>query len=815
MKNQNSDQSNQDSEKQTPGDSSELPQAPKEYALIPIRSAAVFPGVSLPISVGRAKSLAAFKRAEQSGLQVVVTCQKDSQQDDPLADGLYLTGTLCRIETAQTNERGRVQVVITGTERFVIEEFVAHDPCFIVRGRVVPDIPVNDPSKGAALLKQMKELARDILSLLPNQNSNLVEMLDQIEDLQYLVNFASSYLNLNIQQKQNLLEEVSIEKRAEGLLEQMVKEREVLSIQKGISSKLSQRFSKAQKDAVLREQIKAIREELGEEESSSKDKLRSKIEEAQLPEAARKIAEAELRRLEDMPAASAEYHVIRTYLEWLADLPWSKASEDRIDLEEARKILDQDHHGLEQVKKRIIQFLAVAKLKNDLRGSILCLVGPPGVGKTSLGQSIAKALGRKFIRTSLGGVRDEAEIRGHRRTYVGAMPGRVIQSLKRAGVNNPVMLLDEVDKLMVGYQGDPSSALLEVLDPEQNSTFTDHYLDTAFDLSKVFFIATANVPDQIPAPLRDRMEIIDLSGYTGLEKLNIAKNHLVPKQVLEHGLTMEQVAFQDDALESIISNYTREAGVRELQRKIASLCRAIAEDVIASKPTPIPVTKERVREALGAPRYQPETSERISKPGIVTGLAWTPAGGDILFVEASAMPGSGKLTLTGQLGDVMKESVQLALSFLRAQKGALCAGFDFEKTDIHVHVPAGAIPKDGPSAGITMLTALASLTSGKVVSKQLAMTGETTLRGAVLPVGGIKEKVLAAHRAGVTHIILPSRNEQEVREIPENVKKQLTFHFVDTSEQVLELALGSPTAPAPGHHAPHDPKTTPQVIIAS
>lgn len=788
--------------------------APKTYALIPIRSAAVFPGISLPISVGRAKSLAAFRKAEAEGREVVVTCQTDPQNEDPAAAGLFKTATLCRIETAQTNERGRVQVVITGTERFVIDKFVSEDPCFLVQGHTVPDVPVEDPVRSAALIKQMKEIGKEILTLLPANNPQLVEMLDQIEDLTYLANFAASYLNLNLSQKQELLEEPSVAARVDKLLEFMIKEREVLSIQKGINSKLSQRFNKAQKDAVLREQIKAIREELGDEESSTKDKLRERIEEAGLPEAALKIAMTELRRLEDMPAASAEYHVIRTYLDWLAEMPWSKSSDDRIDLTEARQILDADHYGLEHVKKRIVQFLAVAKLKNDLRGPILCLVGPPGVGKTSLGQSIAKALGRKFIRTSLGGVRDEAEIRGHRRTYVGAMPGRISQSLKRVGVNNPVMLLDEVDKLMAGYQGDPSSALLEVLDPEQNGTFTDHYLDTPFDLSKVFFVATANVPDQIPAPLRDRMEIIDISGYTGLEKLHIAKNHLLPKQITDHGLKAEQIEVTDEAIRVVVANYTREAGVRELQRKLASLCRAAAEDIVGRSTedvTKVLIDEKRVAEILGAPRYLPESSERISQPGIVTGLAWTPVGGDILFVEASSMPGTGKLTLTGQLGDVMKESAQLALSFLRSQRGGLCAGFDFEKRDIHVHVPAGAIPKDGPSAGITMLTALASLTSGRIVTPKLAMTGETTLRGAVLPVGGIKEKVLAAHRAGVKQVILPKRNEPDLRDVPANVKDELSFHFVESAQQVLEIAMGSgawidtPVTPGAGDSPQHGP----------
>jgi ATP-dependent Lon protease len=554
-------------------------------------------------------------------------------------------------------------------------------------------------------------------------------------------------------------------------------------------------MSKTQREYYLRQQLKAIKEELGEmgEDEEELDELGERIKKAQLPPEVEKVANKELNRLKTIPAASSEYTVARTYLDWIADLPWSKLTEDNLDIENAKKQLDLDHHGIVKVKKRILEYLAVRKLKNDMKGPILCLVGPPGVGKTSLGQSVAKAVGRKFVRLALGGVRDEAEIRGHRRTYVGALPGRFIQQMKKAGTRNPVMLLDEIDKLGADFRGDPSAALLEVLDPEQNHTFSDHYLDVPFDLSKVMFIATANQLDPVPGPLRDRMEIIELSGYTLDEKLAIAKAHLIPKQIREHGITSDQIELLDEAVVEVIASYTREAGVRSLERRIAEVCRSVAVAVASGKPEKQVITKERLFELLGPQRVESEMAERTSQTGVAAGLAWTPYGGDLLFIEATKMVGKGGMTLTGKLGDVMKESAHAAMSYLRSNAERLGVNSNFlEKTDIHIHVPDGAMPKDGPSAGVTMLTALTSLMTGIRVRNDTAMTGEATLRGLVLPVGGIKEKVLAAHRAGIKRIIMPEKNKKDMVDVPEQAKKEVEFFFVTRMDEVLGLALERP-----------------------
>ncbi|HUP58687.1 MAG TPA: endopeptidase La, partial [Bdellovibrionota bacterium] len=653
-----------------------------------------------------------------------------------------------------------------------------------------------------ALFASLKESSREILEALQGTEP-LVRLIDRVDDPAYLCNVCAAYLNLPLAQKQELLETADVERRTESLLKAMRKELEMLGVQREIRDKMSERINKAQREALLREQLRTIRTELGEEGGEEiADELEDRLVQAKLPPEARKQADDELKRLKGLPPSSAEHHVIRTYLEWLAALPWTKRTEGRLDLDRAREILDEDHYGLKSVKKRILQFLAVTKLKKDLQGPILCLVGPPGVGKTSLGQSIARALGRKFIRTSLGGVRDEAEIRGHRRTYVGAMPGRIVQSIKRAGTRNPVMLLDELDKLRSDFHGDPSSAMLEVLDPEQNKTFTDHYLDLPFDLSDVFFIGTANVTDTIPAPLLDRMEIIEVSSYTSQEKLEIARRYLVPKLLREHGLKPEWVELPVETLSQVIAHYTREAGVRELSRKIANLFRVAAEEVVsgqkqaelartgAAQPPYEPRVRlgpDRLSEILGPPRFFPEVLEAIAKPGVATGLAWTPHGGDLLFMESSLVPtGKGGLTLTGQLGDVMKESAQIALSLARTlTTEATGRRLEFGTHDIHIHVPAGAIPKDGPSAGVTILASIASLLSGVPIDPAIAMTGEVTLRGAVLPVGGIKEKVIAAHRAHVRTIILPRRNEPDLAEVPEEVRRDLRFVLVDTVQDVL------------------------------
>jgi ATP-dependent Lon protease len=770
-------------------------QIPNLLPLLPIRNAVVLPGASMPLIIGRDRSVTALKYALQTDRYIVVATQKNLNASEPKEDEIYRTGTICKIENAIETDANSYQIMIAGISRYEIAEFIFEDNMIKVRGETVADIIPNDEPRMQALINALKQLSKEILALIPGPGDALSKLIDKIEDPSQLANLCATYLNLNIPIKQKLLEEKNLDKRIEMLLNFMNKEKEVLTIQKSINDKLNEKMTKAHREAILREQLRTIKEELGEESFSNTKELEKKLKEAKLPPEAQKIANEELQRLEMLPPASSEYHVVRSYLDWLASLPWKKSTQSNIDLEKAKKILDEEHYGLEKVKKRILQFLAVAKLKNNLSGPILCLVGPPGVGKTSLGQSIAKAIGRKFVRASLGGIRDESEIRGHRRTYIGAMPGRIIQSLKRVGVNNPVLLLDEIDKLGVSFQGDPAAALLEVLDPEQNSTFVDHYIDTAFDLSNVFFIATANNLEQIPAPLRDRMEIIQLSSYTTYEKKHIAKNYLVPNQLKNHGLDSTQVEFTEDAIDTIINHYTREAGVRELNRKIGACCLAAAEIIVSKKDSlneKLIIDSNKVKEFLGNELYHPEKSETLKRPGIVTGLAWTPVGGDILTIEASSMPGSGKLILTGQLGDVMKESAQIAMSLIRSMATTLNPTLNFDKQDFHIHVPAGAIPKDGPSAGITIATALASLITDKIVDSKTAMTGEITLRGAVTPVGGIKEKVLAAHRAGIKRIFMSKKNEPDLKDIPEEVKQDIQFILVENLEEVLSQTLNLP-----------------------
>lgn len=755
----------------------------------------------MPLVVGRPKSLQALEKSEESnGLMVIVT-QRILTPGDPSSEDLYDVGTLCKLESVVETEMGSKQIVVTGIARYRIISFEDRilekggEEVMMARGQIESDTHAQDPARAEALLNSLKTAAREVLELLPGTTEPLIRLMDKVDDSSYLSNVCAAYLNLTLAQKQELLETLEVEERMDTLLSYMRKEREVLNIQREIRDKMSERLNKAQREALLREQMKTIRAELGEEGSEdTADDLDEKIRAANPPEEAMKQAREELKRLRSLPSASAEYHVVRSYLEWIAAMPWQKTTQDKIDLARARQILDEDHYGLETVKKRILQYLAVAKLKNDLHGPILCLVGPPGVGKTSLGQSVARALGRKFIRASLGGVRDEAEIRGHRRTYVGAMPGRIIQSIKRAGVRNPVMMLDEIDKLRSDFHGDPSAAMLEVLDPEQNKAFVDHYLDVPFDLSDVFFIATANVLDTIPGPLRDRMEVIDVSGYTSVEKLHIAKKYLLPQERESHGLKKIEMNVPDETLQDVISHYTREAGVRELRRKIAGLMRSAAEQIVEAQTLkdlpepmkPIDVTPDRLGNMLGPKKFFPEAMERQMKPGVAIGMAWTPHGGDLLFMEATRMPGKGNLILTGQLGDVMKESAHIAMSLARSTISALFPQqFDFATHDIHIHVPAGAIPKDGPSAGVTVLSAVVSLLLEKTVSSELSMTGEITLRGAVLPVGGIKEKVLAAHRAGIKTVILPKRNEHDLAEVPEEICKDLKFILVENIEEVI------------------------------
>ncbi len=787
---------------------------PSLIPLIPIRNTIVFPGTTIPLVVGRPKSVAALEAARKRDGLLIVAHQRNVGSEDPQGVDLYSIGTLCRIENVVDTDKGSYQIIVTGLARYKLVDVSLENNYLVTRGETVSDVHGDNTLRLQALFASLKSLALEFITLLPVAQEPLKKLLHKLDDPSQLANLCAAYLNISMPQKQELLEETSLEVRLEKLIEILSKEKEVLSLQQEIQEKMSERIGKTQREHLLREQMRAIREELGEEGADLQNELRKKLADAGLPEEVKKIADEELKRMENLPAASAEYHVIRTYLDWLVAMPWNKTTDDAIDLERARQVLDEDHYGLDTVKKRILQYLAVAKLKNDLRGSILCLVGPPGVGKTSIGASIARALGRKFARASLGGVRDESEIRGHRRTYVGAMPGRIVQSMKRAGVKNPVFMLDEIDKLGASYHGDPSAALLEVLDPEQNNAFTDHYLDVPFDLSNTFFIATANVMDTIPAPLRDRMEIIEISGYTTAEKRHIARKYLLPRQLKEHGLNEGQVAITDEMLDHMITHYTREAGVRDLTRKVATLCRYTAEAVVLGKAVILNVTIDVLKEALGQERHHPEESPRSVKPGVVTGLAWTPVGGDILFVEATHMPGKGGFTLTGQLGDVMKESAQIALSVVRASGGMLASQVEFDKRDLHVHVPAGAIPKDGPSAGVTMLTALASLLTDRPVDPKLAMTGEITLRGAVTPVGGIKEKVLAAHRAGVKRVILPKRNEADLIDVPDDVKREMQFHFIDNVEELLELALGLKELKLVAKHSHWESTKTPALSVA-
>ncbi len=761
--------------------------------IIPCRNVVVFPGRSVPMSIGRDASMRALESAVAGGGLVLAVPQKaNTDSADVTPDILQEVGTVCRIEKVMGSTEHGYQAVLLGQGRFRITKVETLSDRLEAYGEMISCEQGAAPAEIAALMSATKVLAQSILKLVPVDTEQLEQLIEGVEDPESLLNLCAENIDASMERKYPLLAVVSLRERFHYLLDLMSEYREALKVQLEIGQKLSRKVGKQQREALLRQQMRAIQEELGDDESSEGGHdLRKKLDAAAMPEDVRKVAMDELRRLDSMGASSpsSEAHIIRQYLETLAAIPWSQEGASEVDLSKARQVLDRDHFGLDKVKERLVQHLAVMKLRGDRGGSILLLVGPPGVGKTSLGRSIAEAMGRKFARVSLGGVRDEAEIRGHRRTYVGAMPGRIVQSMKRVGERNPVLLLDEIDKLGQSHQGDPAAALLEVLDPEQNSSFTDHYLDVPFDLSKVMFICTANSLESIPAPLLDRLEVVRLAGYTAPEKLHIAKRHLVVKQLSEHGIAPAQVQFSDEALLQIISRYTREAGVRELQRQIAAVCRGVTERVLSlSAGESFQIGLAEVAKALGPERYTNEVTESLQSPGVVTGLAWTAHGGDILLIETTKMPGSGRLTLTGQLGDVMKESAQIALSLVRSHIAALIP--DHDKIDIHIHAPAGAIPKDGPSAGVTLLTALAGLLANRPVRGTLAMTGEITLRGAVLPVGGIKEKLVAAHRAGVTEVILPKRNEKDLIEVPEEVRSQLKIHYAERVQDVLRVALG-------------------------
>ena len=774
----------------------ELKQKTEEYPVMPLRNTVLFPQQVIPIYVGREKSLKLINDLSPQGKHIVVVAQEDGSIEDPKPEDLYAFGTLAVVLKVFDMPDNSKSAIVQGVERVKMLDYIDNDPYYIAKVSRVKNVEESDIELDA-LVKNLRNTFSELIQVAPNLTEEHSGMLSNIQKPARLADRAISLLTVSNSEKQDILEELDVKARVEKSIAILSREIQRIKLGEEIQSEVHDEISKTQREYYLREQMKAIKKELGEDEGTVElNELEDKVKDAKMSDEAEGVALKELDRLSRIPTQSPEYSVARTYIEWLADLPWSKSSDDTVDIKKAHKILDEDHYGLDKVKERILEYLAVRSLKQKkdpdgaIRGPILCFAGPPGVGKTSLGKSIARSMGRDFIRLSLGGVRDEAEIRGHRRTYIGALPGRIIQSLKKAGTNNPVFMLDEIDKLGMDFRGDPSSALLEVLDPEQNNTFSDHYLEVDFDLSKVMFIATANYQDPIPPALKDRMEILEFSGYIEDEKLKIAKRHLIPKQIEENGLTKKEVGFDDTSIKELIRSYTREAGVRNLEREIANVLRKVARDKIENKSKKTKLTKKKVLAYLGAPRFYSELAERATKPGVVTGLAWTAAGGDILFIEASKMKGKGILTLTGHLGDVMKESATAALTYIRSHTDILGLDEDFHKTtDIHVHVPAGAIPKDGPSAGVSMFTAILSLLTGKHVVDKLAMTGEITLRGNVLPIGGVKEKVTAAHRSGIKIIILPDHNKKDLEDIPDHIKKDLTFHFAKEMMDVIDVAL--------------------------
>ena len=764
---------------------------PELIPVLPVRNTVLFPNTAVPLIVGRTKSIRTVRQAQKMGDLLLVVTQKDPTKEKPEVADLFSVGVVCLISKITQLEKESLQVVANGLFRFQITELVEHDGYLAARGFQLPEISSTYTERIETIAGEIRQLGKTILTLSGAPGSDaLIKLLNQIDDPAQIADLGCTFIHLNTAAKQKLLEISDLEERLHTLLAEMIREKEKLLLQNEIQSKMMDRLTKDQREQLLREQMKTISEELGDESKTS-DGLAKKIQEAGFPDEVLKVAKEELKRLNSIPKASPEHHVIRTYLDWLLAVPWTQTSgtpSHDINLNQARSILEAEHFGIEKVKKRILQFLAVAKLKKDMKGPILCLAGPPGVGKTSIAQSMAKALGRNFVRISLGGVRDEAEIRGHRRTYIGALPGRIIQAMKRAQVKDPLILLDEIDKLGNDFRGDPSSALLEVLDPEQNNTFVDHYLDVPYDLSKAFFVTTANMLETIPPALRDRLEIIEMTSYSKLEKMEIAKRHLIPKVIADHGISATTLTITDEALGHLIESYTREAGVRNLTRELAHLCRGAAEQLAGDNPpTQITITKTELESILGPQKLFPEVVEAAEKAGIVTGLAWTPVGGEILQIEVARMEGKGNLSLTGQLGDVMKESAQIALSLLRSQLGK-SPEIKFDQSDFHIHVPAGAIPKDGPSAGTAIFLALSSLIQNKPVNCKLALTGEITLRGNVLPVGGIKEKVIAAHRAGVTTVLLPEKNAGDLKDVSDEIKNQMTFHFVKDISEVLSFA---------------------------
>jgi ATP-dependent Lon protease len=761
--------------------------------ILPLRNTVLFPSTIAPLTAARPASVKGVEEAVRQEMPIGIVAQRDPKVDVPQPKDLYGVGTVGDILRMASQADGQRQILVQGRQRFKVLDFIQTEPFLVARVLFFAE-PVPTTKEFEARIRHLRQEASRAWSLLPEPIPNLSLTLQSLDDAPALIDFIASSLDLSVAEKQEILETADIEQRAEKVSERLAHQIEILELTKKIGTEAKGAMDKAQRDYILREQLKAIQKELGEDESSPKSaeiaELRKKISEAKMPPEVEKEALKEVSRMERMPEGAAEYSMVRTYVDWLIDLPWSVTTEEQIDLPKAREVLDEDHYDLEKVKRRILEFLAIRKLNPTGKSPIFCFVGPPGVGKTSLGQSVARATNRKFVRQSLGGVHDEAEVRGHRRTYIGALPGRIVQGIRRAGSKNPVFMLDEIDKLSASFHGDPSAALLEVLDPEQNATFQDHYLDVPFDLSQVFFITTANVLDAIPRPLRDRMEVIELPGYAEEDKLMIARRYLLPRQLKATGLRPDQLTLTDDALREVIRSYTRESGVRQLEREIASICRGVAVRLAEGTTENVGVEADSVATYLGPAKFYNEVALRTSLPGVATGLAWTPVGGDILFIEATKMPGEGKLILTGQLGDVMKESAQAALSLVKSRAEMLGLNSEvFRKQDIHIHIPAGAIPKDGPSAGVTLFVALVSLLTGRRVRNDIAMTGEISLRGLVLPVGGIKEKVLAAKRAGIASVLLPKLNGKDLEEISATGREGMRFEFLETVDQALALAL--------------------------
>jgi len=767
---------------------------PDALPVLPLRETVTFPETLTPLAVGQERSIKLVDDVLGANRLLVMVAARDPEDEEPGPEALYDVGVVGVVARMLKVPDGTLRILVQGTQRVRVGPYVAEEPYMVARIVELPDT-VDEGPELEALTRNVQRTFSEIVEHIPYLPEELQMAVANIEDPAALGHLIAGALRIPTEEKQALLEQVDVAARLRRLSEILARELEVVQLGTQIQSQVESEIDKGQREFFLRQQLKAIQEELGEEDEQQAEvnELRRRIEEAELPEQAQKAAERELSRLEKLPPAAAEHGVIRTYLEWLVELPWSKGTEDNLDIPHAREVLDADHYDLEKVKDRILEYLAVRKLKPDSPGPILCFVGPPGVGKTSLGRSIARALGREFERISVGGVRDEAEIRGHRRTYIGALPGTIVRALRDAGSRNPVFMIDEIDKMGADFRGDPSSAMLEVLDPAQNDSFRDHYLDLEFDLSEVLFIATANVLDTVPGPLQDRMETIELAGYTLEEKRHIARRYLVPRQIEANGLKPSQIEFAEPALTAIVEEYTREAGVRNLERQIGAVCRKVARDVAEGNAGgKVKVSAKRARELLGRRRVFAEQRRRTKDPGVATGLAWTPTGGDVLFIEATAMPGQGKLTITGQLGDVMKESAQAALSYVRGHWREIDPdlGEDwFAEREIHIHVPAGAVPKDGPSAGVAMTVALASLVSGRHVRNDVAMTGEVTLTGQVLPVGGLKEKSLAAQRAGIKRVIVPERNEGDIAEIPEHERSELEFVYVDEISSALDAAL--------------------------